>query len=43
MSEVDQVHLDHVLLKSLSQDYVITFGSAILVAKFKIKLCKNLS
>ena len=32
------VHFDHVQPKSQSQDYVITSESAILVAKFKIKL-----
>ena len=47
MSEADSaflfVHLDHVQPKSRSRDYVMTSGSATLVAKFKIELCKNLS
>ena len=47
MSEADDaflhVHLDHVQPKTQSQDYAVTFRSAILVAEFKIKLCKNVS
>ena len=36
------VHLDHVQLKAWSRDYAITSGSVILVARFKIGLCKML-
>ena len=44
MSEADDtflhVHLDHMHPKLWLQDYMITSRSAILIAKFKIKLQK---